>query len=366
MPFQRPTLTELVDRISTDVETRVTGGKSLLRRSVLKVLVRVFAGAIHLLYSYLEYQGNQRFIAKADENGLDELADEYGLSRSAATYAEGTATVTGSDGAEIPEDTELEADDNIVYKVVETATISGGSATITLIADEAGSDGNQDASTELTFISPLDGGVSTTATVDSDGLTGGADEETDDDFRERLLLRKQYPPHGGCEYDYKTWMLENSSVTRAWTFPEYNGVGTIGCAFVMDNSTPYIPSSETIATVREYIVEHVDPATGRTIGIPIGAEPGLFMITLTEQDMNFTVSIYPNTSTVQIDIEDALEDLIYREGGPGETIYISDIQAALSDISSLERFTLDSPSADTSADSDKIHALGTINYSTYS
>jgi uncharacterized phage protein gp47/JayE len=78
------------------------------------------------------------------------------------------------------------------------------------------------------------------------------------------------------------------------------------------------------------------------------------------------VSIYPNTSTVQIDIEDALEDLIYREGGPGETIYISDIQAALSDISSLERFTLDSPSADTSADSDKIHALGTINYSTYS
>ena len=364
MPFQRPTLTELVNRISSDIETRVTGGVSLLRRSVLKVLVRVFAGAIHLVYSYLGYQAEQRFVAKADDNGLDEIADEYGINRIAATYAQGTAVATGTDGTIIAADTELETADGIKYTVDIQTTISGGTANINLTASEAGDDGNQSASTELTFTTPISG-ANTTATVDSSGLTGGADEESDDALRNRVLLRKQYPPYGGCEHDYKTWMKENTGVTRAWTFTEYQGAGTIGCTFVMDESTPYIPNSSTLATVRAYLVEHTDPATGRTVGIPIGAEPGLFMIELTEQTIDFGISIYPNTAAVQADIQSELEDLIQREGGPGETIYLSDMQAALSNISDLERFTITSPIADNVADNNKIHALGTITYADY-
>ena len=364
MPFQRPTLTELSDRISSDIRIRVTGGTSLLRRSVLRVLARVYAGAIHLLYSYLGYQAEQRFIAKADQTGLDELADEYGINRTAATYAQGTAEATGSDGGEILAGAELQTSDGVLYTVDTAATITGGVADIDLTASEAGADSNQDASTELTFTTPI-AGVSTTATVDSEGLTGGVDEEGDEDLRAKLLLRKQYPPYGGCQYDYNKWMLENSGVTRSWVFPSYNGVGTIGCAFVMDNSTPYLPSSATLATIRAYIVEHSDPATGRTVGIPIGAEPGLFMITLTEQTIDFTLSIYPNTSAVQALITTELEDLLLREGGPGETVYLSDLQAALANISSLHRFTIDAPIADTAVATNKIHALGTVTFSDY-
>ena len=364
MPFQRPTLTELVDRISSDIETRVTGGTSLLRRSVLRVLARVYAGAIHLLYSYLGYQAEQRFVAQADQNGLDELADEYGINRKAATYAAGTLEATGATGSVILEDSELQTSDGVVYTVDASATIAGGVADIDVTASEAGADGNQDSGTELTFTSPA-AGVSTTATVDADGLTGGVDEEDDSDLRARLLLRKQYPPYGGCSYDYTKWMLENSGVTRAWVFPAYNGLGTVGCAFVMDTSTPYIPSSVTMATMRAYLVEHTDPATGRTVGIPLGAEPGLSMIALSEQYTNFTISIYPNTLSVQTLIETELTDLFLREGGPGETIYISDIASALANISSLERFTINDPVADISATSSKIHRRGYVTFSDY-
>ncbi|WP_286686789.1 baseplate J/gp47 family protein, partial [Acinetobacter sp. GWC1_38_13] len=191
------------------------------------------------------------------------------------------------------------------------------------------------------------------------------DEETDDDFRERILLRKQFPPYGGCSYDYWRWMLEYTGVTRAWVFPSYNGVGTVGCAFVMDDISPYIPSAANVALVRAYLVEHEDPATGRTVGIPVTAEPGLFMITLTELPINITVNIYPNTSAIQSSIESEIQDLIDREGGPGETIYVSDIQSALGRVSDLEYFSLAIPVADITALTNQIHAIGTITFGDY-
>lgn len=364
MPFERPTLSELISRIESDISTRITGGESLLRRSVLKVLARVYAGAVHLLYSYIGYQAEQLFASTADVEGLEKLADEYGISREAATKATGSVDITGTTGITISEGTELQTSSGIKYETTADVTIASGVATLTIEASVAGTDGNQDASTSLSFVSPI-AGVNSSGTVDSSGLVGGTDEETDDELRERVLRRRQYPPYGGCEYDFETWMLEYDGVTRAWAFSSYSGPGTIGCAFMMDNSTPVIPGSSTRDLVKAYLIEHEDPATGRTVGAPVTVGPGIFMIALSELTVNLSINIYPNTSAVQSDIEDELQDLIKREGGPGETIYISDIMAALANISSLERFTLVSPTADSTATTGQIHTLGTITYSVY-
>jgi uncharacterized phage protein gp47/JayE len=53
MPFDRPSLSELAIRAISDIQTRVTGASTLLRRSVLRVLAKVQAGANHLLYGYI-------------------------------------------------------------------------------------------------------------------------------------------------------------------------------------------------------------------------------------------------------------------------------------------------------------------------
>lgn len=365
MPFDRPTLTEIDSRISSNISTLVTGGANLLRRSVLKILAKVFAGAVHLLYSYLGFQAEQLHVTTADVEGLEDIADEYGINRQDATYATGTATATGTNDIEIPISTELQTESGVKYTVDESITIASGTATLSLTASEAGEDGNQDGSISLTFISPISG-VDTSVTVSSSGLVSGTNEETDDELRNRVLRRKQFPPYGGCEYDYKQWMLEYSGVTRAWAFSGYQGDGTVGCTFMMDNSTPSIPTTAILDLVEAYIIEHVDPISGRTVGIPIGAVNGLFMIELTAQPLNMSIGIYPNTSAVQNDINDELDDLILREGGPGETIYLSDILIALSRVSSLERFNLLSPVSNISANTDKIHTLGTITFSDYS
>jgi len=364
MPFSRLTLSEIIDRITSDFQTRITGATSLLRRSVLRVVARVNAGAFHLLYEYLDYQARQLFAQTADEAGLEAIASEYGITRNAAIQAVGSGAVTGTTGVTIPAGSQLTSTNDQAYETDEDVTIAAGVGTVEFTATVAGADGNDDAAITLTFVSPI-AGISTTLTVDADGIYNGTDEETDDSLRARVLLRKRLPPHGGADFDYETWALEVSGVTRSWSFPQYMGVGTIGLAFVRDDDDSIIPNESQLATVRAYIVEHEDPETGMIIGCPVTAEPGLIMITLEQQSVDFSISIYPNSAPVRVAVEDALADLITREGGPGETIYLSKIQEAISLATGEEYHNLTSPIADVTAATNKVHVLGTITFASY-
>lgn len=365
MPFERPTLTELKTRIQADIETRVTGGTIILRRAVLKILVTVFAGITHLMYGYLDYQAKQLHATTADTEGLANIGDEYGLHRGTAASATGSGTATGNNGISIPAGSELESTGGNIYTVDSEVTIAGGVATVDFTADVDGEDSNDDAGITLTFVSPI-AGINTSVTVDSDGITGGGDEEEDDDYRERILLRKRQPPHGGAEFDYEKWALEVDGVTRAWATGEYQGIGTVGVAFVRDNdSDSIIPDETERAEVEAYIIEHTDPASGETVGIPVTAEPGLFIIELQPLTINFTIGLYPNTTAVQNAVTAEIEDLLLREGGPGETIYISLIDEAISLADGEERHRLSIPAADQTAATNQVHILGTITFIDY-
>ena len=366
MPFKRDSLQTIVNRIVSDFQTRITGATSLLRRSALNVIARVNAGVFHLLYEYLDYQARQIFVATADEAGLEAIASEYGITRKAAVEAIGSGeTGISTNGTVIPAGTELQSPNDQVYITNDEETIAGGIATLDFTASEAGEDGNDDAGVILTFVSPI-AGIDTSVTVDSDGISDGSDEETDNSLRERLLTRKRQPPHGGVEFDYEVWALEVGGVTRAWSFPQYQGAGTIGVAFVRDNdSDSIIPDSTERAIVESYIIEHEDPGTGKTIGIPVTAEPGLFIIELTLLSVNFQIDIYPNTPAVQLSIQNNLEDLILRDGGPGETLYLSRISEAIGLATGEEKHRLDAPVADVTAGTEQVHVLGTITFGDY-
>ena len=364
MAFNRPTLSDIVDRITSDFETRLSGVGTLLRRSFLKIMAKVYAGAVHTLWGYLEYMSKQLFASTAEGDYLDKIASEYSLSRTAGTYATGTATATGVNGTVIPAGTELQSDGNIIYEVDEDVTIAGGVGTLNLTAQEIGDEGNNTAGITLTFISPITD-IDTTVTVGVDGLEGGADEEDDEGLRDRILLKKRNAPHGGAQHDLVNWCLEISGVTRAWAFPLYMGAGTVGVAFVRDNDASIIPSETLKNEVKDYLLEHDDPVTGETVGIPVTMEPGLFMLSLTARSVDFNISIYPNTTAVQTAIQNELEDLILRDGGPGETLYLSRIVEAIGLAAGEEYSRLNSPLADITCSNTQIHTLGTITFSNY-
>ena len=365
MAFSRPTLTELYDRIASDIATNISGADALLRRSVLKVLAKTFAGATHLLYGFLEYQSRQLFASTADGDGLAQIGGEFGVTQKEAVAATGNAAVTGTNGVTIPAATELVATDGQTYTVGADVTIAAGVGTIALTAVTGGLNGNQDASTVLSFISPILS-IGSTATVDSDGLVDGLDQETTEAWRARILTRKRLPPHGGTNFDYITWALEVSGVTRAWVISLYQGPGTVGIAFVRDDDADsLIPSEAERDEVYKYVLSHEDPASGELLGAPVTATPGIFMIELSPKAIDMTIKIEPNTSTVQAAAKAQIAAVLKSDGGPGKTVYLSRITEAISNTFNEDRNLIVSPTEDQAAATNEVHTVGVITWQDY-
>lgn len=366
MPFARPTLTQIVTQVQSDITSRLPGSYTLLRRSILRVLARAQSGTAHLLYGNIDYNKDQLFITTADEEFLSVHGGEYGIPRNAATSATGSIIITGDNGKSIPAGSELESATNQVYTTDVLAVIAGANITVAVTATTPGNAGNEDPGAALSFVSPIPG-VDSTAVVGAGGLDGGADREGLEAYRTRILDRKRRPPSGGAEFDYVTWMKEVTGVTRAWSVPLYQGVGTIGCAFVRDNDDDLIPSLPEIETVRSYIISHVDPITGKAIGVPVTAEAGLYMIRLNKLSVNMSVTIFPNTSTIRDLVNNVVADVILLRGGPGQAIYRSELNEAISSVAGEVRHKITLPSGldYVTAATDQIHVPGTITFDEY-
>lgn len=364
MPFQRPTLQQIIDRIEGDFSSRLGSSESFLRRSVLKIMSRVYGGATHLLYGFLDFQADQIFATTAETNELDQIGNELGLARESAAKATGIGTATGTSGITIPEGSEIQSSDNTIYLVDADVIIVSGIATLALTAKNTGSDGNDDGGITLTFISPITN-VDTTVTVSSAGLIGGLDEQSDDDYRESLLRRKQFPPAGGTVDDLVTWALENSGVTRAWSFSLHQGAGTVLLTFVRDNDTDSIlPTDSEVTDMKNYIISHEDPASGKIVGAPVTMLPGLFVLKPTLLTVNMTIQINPNTTAIQTAIQNELEAMILRDGGAGQTLRLSRISEAISIADGEFNHVLTLPSADVVATNTQVHVLGTLTFTT--
>lgn len=368
MAFLRPTLQQLADRIAGDFVAKITGASTLAMRSVLKTMAIIYAGAIHLLYGYLDNMSKQLFAttATADEDGgkLDTIGAEYGIIRNAATKAIGIIACTGTPATLIPEGSELVSSAANIYVTDDDATIGGGGTiNVNITAQTAGAASNDSAGITLTFVSPIID-IDSTATVDSSGLINGADEEADNDYRNRILARKQIAPHGGNQNDLEQWALEVDGVTRAWVYPLYNGPGTVALYFVRDGQSPITPTAPQIAEVLAYLTSHTD-IINQTVGVPITMLPGLFVAAPVLLVLNFTIRLYPNTADIQALVQAQIEDFIYREAYPSQTLYLSRIQEAISAAIGEERSAITLPAADVAMAYNEVGILGVITWVNY-
>lgn len=349
MPFQRPTLTELITRIESDYVSRLTGGGTLLRRSVAKVMARVHAGAMHLLYGFGAFIAKQLMPDTAEAEYLARWANIWGVTRKVATYTTFNVTFTGTNGTVIPNGSELARADGVLYKTTAEGTISGGSALVACTALIAGTEANVEGAEILTLSSPI-AGISSQATVSGSGIVDGTDEESDADLLERLLARIQDPPHGGALTDYVTWAKEVTGVTRAWAYGDHLGPGTVGVFFVRDNdSGSIIPSAGEVTEVQDYIDERR----------PVTAD--LTVIAPTAVPLNFTIGGIAD-STVRAAVQAELADLIQREAEPGGTLLLSHIREAISKAEGETDHTLTSPNANVTVSTGQLSTMGTITW----
>jgi uncharacterized phage protein gp47/JayE len=351
MPLNRPTLAELISRAASDIEAELPGTDARLRRSNLAAISRMHAAAVHGLYGYLAWAARQLMVDTAEEEHLVRWAALWGITRKAATYATGTVTVTGENGSVIPVDVYLQRADGLRYKVTTGGTVAGGQAQLTVWSGQAGLAYNAVTGTKLTFVEPV-GGVNTTATVASPGISAGTDAEDDDALRLRVLERLQQPPMGGCKADYVAWAKQVPGVTRAWCFPLEGGPGKVVVRFVRDNDGgSIIPSAAEVAAVQA----HIDPLRPVTATVTVAAPAALAL--------NPNISVTPDTTAVREAIAAELGDFLQREASPGGRIYISRLREVVSSAAGEFDSVVVSPSADVVPSASQIVTLGTITWS---
>lgn len=349
MPFSRPTLQTLTDRVIADFESRLPGADARLRRSNLNVLSRVHASGVHSLYGYLDYIARQVFPDTAEAENLGRWSTIWGIQRRAAAFAVGQATLTGTNGTVIPAATRLKRADGVEYDTDAEVTVAGGTATVALTAIEAGQNGNASAATALTLVTPV-AGLNAAATVSAGGVTSGADTETDASLRTRLLARIQQPPHGGANFDYVAWALEVPGVTRAWEYPGELGLGTVSVRFVRDDDASIIPDAAEVLAVQDYI-DSVRPVTAvATVVAPVAVP------------LNFTIALTPNTQAVRDSVTAELSDLIRRESEPGATIFLSHIREAISIVAGETNHVLSVPAADVAQATGQMATMGVVTW----
>ncbi|EFF0540581.1 baseplate J/gp47 family protein [Escherichia coli] len=377
MPFKRKTLSELREENRQFMQAELDKVGALLRFGNLKVLADMDAGMAHLHYAYLDYIARQCTpFTSTDEwlAGWMALKQTY---RKAATAARSpAAAITGTPGRVLAKGYVINRADGYKYITDASATIGPtGSATVAVTASlpdvsedvtGGGSQGNADAGTILTLDANVPGINSAVMLIEP--ATGGADIESEEDFRQRGLLAFQNPPQGGSDTDYKGWALSVSGVTRAWVKRRINGAGTVGIYIMCDgNQNDGFPQGrDGISQLEEW---GAVKATGDQLSVadyiyPLQTDTAIvFVCSPIRKTIDFEIAgIKDADSSVASKIKEVLASLFFDEANPDGTgkIDLSDINKNISNVDGTRGYILNSPSTNITFNIGEIPVLGEV------
>lgn len=353
MPFPIPKITEIHERVKTDIDASLGEDTPILRKAVVWVLAKVFAGIVWGLYAFIKWGVDQLFPDTADLEYVIKLAQRWIGNPKPATYTQLEIAITGTDGTDLPSGTRWVGPNKVFYKVEDDVTISGGTANALVTAETSGTVANLSNGRILTIVNTIIG-INSTAQVLSTEIIG-VEAESKEEIATRLTERFQNPPHGGNLNDYIRWAKEVPGVTRAWSFRNYLGSGTVGVMFVLDGVDPIIPIPSKVQEVKDYIEE-----PGRR---PATVELYVFAPTPVPIDFAFT-SLTPDTPAIRNLIASSLADFISRNVNPNTIMYLSQLNEVISGVTDEVDHKLSLPSGDTPILMTQLPQLGDITWPT--
>ena len=358
MTIARPDLTTLRTRIAADLSARILGGAPLLRHSNLGIIADVFAGQAHAQHGHWQWLERQ-VLPDTTVYNLERWAEIFGLSRVPASYASGQFSLTGTDGASLPSGAVIRRGDGVEYVVTTGATIAAGVATVEARAVLAGSDGN---APDLYPVRLGSANVGIAAEVLASGeISGGADAESDDALRARLLSRMRQPPQGGSKNDYAQWALTVPGVSRVWVSPEEMGIGTVSIRFMMDDAraafsgAPQGTDSPAATGDQLAVFEYIEAVR------PVTAEVFVLAPTLVPVPVEIS-NLTPDTPEVRAAISESLKLMFFNIAAPGVSIPVSKIWEAISTATGESSHILTLPAADVAFGVGEIGVLGVVTY----
>lgn len=361
MAYPLPSLDDLSKRVRTLFAEEVPGSNPAIWPNTFYVVGKILAEMGFEYHLRLDWLYRQLFASTADEEHLERHAYEIGIARRTASRAQGPATVDAATGLVIPAGVKFNRADGQSFSVRSGVTATGATATIELIADTPGLIGNTAAAVALSVADPdAVAGLGAVATVGSDGLGGGAEAETIDDLRARILHAKRYPPTGGSAENWRAWTARVAGVdpARIWVDNFDNSTRDVWITFMMDRADP-IPTASDVAVVQAVINSpEIRPVTARVT--TVAPTPVAVDVTID----NLAV----DTQAVRDSIADELAAMFDERAEPATpteafVLPVAWISEAISRATGEARHTLMAPASDvTYATAGQLPRLGTITY----
>lgn len=343
--------------IRGDLRRELPGTDASVFPNVLYVFSKVVAAAVHLVELRAAWIYRQVFASTADGAHIERHAYEYGLARKPASAAAGRILTTGTASQLYPAGIGWLSGSVLFRSVSDAYADADGNLFLQVVAETTGTLTNRAEGDTLTLVDPASfPSAGTTATVLTGGIGGGADRESDEDLRARVLFRKRNPPQGGSYTDYERFALEVPGVRRAWAWPFANGPGTVGVWFLFDGRDDLIPTYADVEAVRASIEARRLIRAGLSVSAPIA------------QAVDVTVSGLGNdTAETRAAIEASLKRMLLERGRPGVAVEAfvlsrSWIGEAISVALGEDRHVLKVPAADVTFTGGQYPVLGVVTY----
>lgn len=228
-------------------------------------------------------------------------AAEFGIDRKLAVNAKGTVTVKGN--GIIPVGALFATQDGVQFQATKEVNVNA-SADVPVEAVIAGTSGNVQADT-IKKIPVTIAGIS--SVTNSEAMTEGYDEETDDALRERLLFHVRNPITSGNMNHYREWAESVEGVGAAQVIPLWDGNGTVKVYIINDEKDR--ASDDLIKKTKAYI-ETVRPI-GATVTV---ATPEYFNIDISARIKPVAGTEDTYTETLKTAINDYFVDKGFTNG----------------------------------------------------
>lgn len=234
---------------------------------------------------------------------------------------------------------------------------SGGEVSVRALVP--GSAGNIAAFTAMTLQNPITG-VDDDCAVNSEDFTGGADQESTEAFRDRIIDLIRNPISHFNKADIRRIAKAVSTITRVFIDEATPAEGQVTVYIMADNEDDPIPNSAKIAEVKNAILT-IKPANTSDADVIVGAP--------TKDTQNFVFSsIVPDTPTMRTSITEVLRQFFAENTEVGVDIQQDAYRSAIFstvDVNTgqkLTSFALISPSANITVSAGHIVVLGTVTY----
>lgn len=201
--------------------------------SDIGIRLKVLAGELFSLYSELNYIKNQMFVQTAFGENLDNHAIERGLERKEAVKSKGILTFSRTNALPynitVPVGTVCctgSIEDGLRFETTSEGILLAGTTSVDVEAQslEGGKDKNVSRGTISIMVSPPSG---ITYVTNNNRFSGGADEETDEELRKRIIESYKNVSNGTNIAFYKSEALKYSGVYSASVIPRARGTGTV-------------------------------------------------------------------------------------------------------------------------------------------